>query len=154
MLNERLEPRGTAVSGVREKTYTGSADVVRKTVRQRGVTGLYRGVQVLLTGTIPTYALRSEEEPWEHVTSGHNTFLSQVRNIRLPQGPGDWGPGCAQPGSEDGVRPRGGDDGGRAGGHLDRDPQGAAHRRPKETQAKIQGALPCCNHYRQKRGEC
>ena len=63
MLNERLEPRGTAVSGVREKTYTGSADVVRKTVRQRGVTGLYRGVQVLLTGTIPTYALRSEEEP-------------------------------------------------------------------------------------------
>lgn len=58
MLNERLEPFGTAISGAREKTYTGSADVVRQTVRQRGVTGLYRGVQVLLTGTIPTYALR------------------------------------------------------------------------------------------------
>ena len=45
----------------REKTYTGSLDVVRQTVKQRGVTGLYRGVQVLLTGAIPTYALRSGE---------------------------------------------------------------------------------------------
>ena len=59
MLSERLTPVGTAVSGIREKTYSGSVDVVRQTVRQRGVTGLYRGVQVLLTGTIPTYALRS-----------------------------------------------------------------------------------------------
>jgi len=42
----------------REKTYTGSLDVVKQTVKQRGVTGLYRGVQVLLTGAIPTYALR------------------------------------------------------------------------------------------------
>ena len=59
MLSDRLAPLATAVSGVREKTYSGSVDVVRQTVRQRGVTGLYRGVQVLLTGTIPTYALRS-----------------------------------------------------------------------------------------------
>ena len=43
----------------KEKRYTGSLDVVRQTVKQRGVTGLYRGVQVLLTGAIPTYALRS-----------------------------------------------------------------------------------------------
>ena len=45
----------------REKTYAGSLDVVRQTMMQRGVTGLYRGVQVLLTGAIPTYALRSGE---------------------------------------------------------------------------------------------
>ena len=45
----------------REKTYTGSLDVVKQTVKQRGITGLYRGVQVLLTGAIPTYALRSGE---------------------------------------------------------------------------------------------
>ena len=51
------------------------------------------------------------------------------------------------------MRPRRGDDGGRAGGHLDRDPQGAAHRRPKKAQAKIQGTLPCCSHYCQGRGE-
>ena len=43
----------------REKAYSGSLDVVRQTVKQRGVTGMYRGVQVLLTGAIPTYALRS-----------------------------------------------------------------------------------------------
>ena len=38
----------------KEKRYTGSLDVVRQTVKQRGVTGLYMGVQVLLTGAIPT----------------------------------------------------------------------------------------------------
>ena len=43
----------------KEKAYSGSLDVVRQTVKQRGVTGMYRGVQVLLTGAIPTYALRS-----------------------------------------------------------------------------------------------
>ena len=43
----------------KERRYTGSLDVLRQTVKQRGVTGLYRGVQVLLTGAIPTYALRS-----------------------------------------------------------------------------------------------
>ena len=76
MLSERLTHVCTAVSGVREKTYSGSVDVVRQTVRQRGVTGLYRGVQVLLTGTIPTYALRSaslvtSKDPWQTLQVRH-----------------------------------------------------------------------------------
>lgn len=58
MLSKQLQPLGTAVGHSTVKTYSGSVDVVRQTLRQRGVTGLYKGVQVLLTGTIPTYALR------------------------------------------------------------------------------------------------
>ena len=58
MLTKQLQPLGTAVGHSTVKTYSGSVDVVRQTLRQRGVTGLYKGVQVLLTGTIPTYALR------------------------------------------------------------------------------------------------
>jgi len=40
------------------KTYTGCMDVVRKTVQEKGVRGMYRGISILLTGTIPTYAVR------------------------------------------------------------------------------------------------
>ena len=47
-----------ALVSKREKMYSGSFDVVRKTLKERGVLGMYRGVQVLLTGTIPTYAIR------------------------------------------------------------------------------------------------
>merc|ERR1712055_767025 len=42
----------------REKKYTGSLDVVKKTVKERGIRGMDRGITVLLTGTIPTYAVR------------------------------------------------------------------------------------------------
>ena len=53
-----LSPIATVLSSCKEKIYTGSVDVVKKTVRERGLGGLYSGVQVLLTGTIPTYAVR------------------------------------------------------------------------------------------------
>ena len=58
MLCTRLSLTGTGLSSNIEKMYSGSLDVVRRTVQERGVSGLYRGVQVLLTGTIPTYAVR------------------------------------------------------------------------------------------------
>ena len=58
MLCNRLSLTGIGLTSRIEKMYSGSIDVVRTTVRERGVTGLYRGVQVLLTGTIPTYAVR------------------------------------------------------------------------------------------------
>ena len=41
MLCEKLTPQGTVVSGNRLKTYSGSADVVRQTVRQRGAVLMY-----------------------------------------------------------------------------------------------------------------
>ena len=58
LLCSRLKLSGTGLASRTEKLFSGSVDVVRKTVRDKGVTGLYRGVQVLLTGTIPTYAVR------------------------------------------------------------------------------------------------
>jgi len=53
-----LSPIATVLSSCKQNTYAGSVDVVKKTVKERGFLGLYRGVQVLLTGTIPTYAVR------------------------------------------------------------------------------------------------
>jgi len=53
-----LSPLATVLSSKIERTYSGSVDVVRKTIKERGVRGMYRGVQVLLTGTVPTYAVR------------------------------------------------------------------------------------------------
>ena len=53
-----LTPIATVLSSCKQKVYAGSLDVIKKTVRERGVVGLYRGVQVLLAGTIPTYAVR------------------------------------------------------------------------------------------------
>jgi len=41
-----------------KKAYTGCMDVVRKTVQEKGVRGMYRGISILLAGTIPTYAVR------------------------------------------------------------------------------------------------
>merc|ERR1711903_187616 len=40
------------------KAYNGSVDVVKKTFRNKGVTGMYKGVTVLLCGAIPTYSVR------------------------------------------------------------------------------------------------
>ena len=40
------------------KRYTGIADCVKKTVKSHGVTGLYRGLSVLLYGSIPKSAVR------------------------------------------------------------------------------------------------
>jgi len=50
--------KATSLNSSQVKLYTGSADVVRQTVRERGLGGMYRGVTVLLTGTVPTYAVR------------------------------------------------------------------------------------------------
>lgn len=38
--------------------YTGIADVVKQTVRDKGVTGLYRGLPPLLYGSVPKSAVR------------------------------------------------------------------------------------------------
>lgn len=40
------------------KQYTGIADCVKKTVKGHGVFGLYRGLSVLLYGSIPKSAVR------------------------------------------------------------------------------------------------
>jgi solute carrier family 25 citrate transporter 1 len=40
------------------KQYNGIVDCVKKTVQQRGVLGLYRGLSVLLYGSIPKSAVR------------------------------------------------------------------------------------------------
>jgi solute carrier family 25 citrate transporter 1 len=42
----------------REKRYTGPIDCVKKTVKEHGVRGLYRGLSVLLYGSIPKSAVR------------------------------------------------------------------------------------------------
>jgi len=48
----------TILQARKVRTYEGSLDVVRKTVKERGVRGMYKGVTVLLSGTVPTYAVR------------------------------------------------------------------------------------------------
>ena len=40
------------------RLYTGSRDCIRKTVSEHGVKGLYRGLDVLLYGSIPKSAVR------------------------------------------------------------------------------------------------
>ena len=40
------------------KRYNGIADCVRKTIQTNGVGGLYRGLSVLLYGSIPKSAVR------------------------------------------------------------------------------------------------
>jgi solute carrier family 25 (mitochondrial citrate transporter), member 1 len=40
------------------KRYNGIADCVKKTVQERGFFGLYRGLSVLLYGSIPKSAVR------------------------------------------------------------------------------------------------
>lgn len=41
-----------------QKQYTGIADCVKKTVKSHGFFGLYRGLSVLLYGSIPKSAVR------------------------------------------------------------------------------------------------
>ncbi|KAL1131153.1 hypothetical protein AAG570_012390 [Ranatra chinensis] len=48
----QLDEKGEA------KKYTGVADCVKKTIRSHGVLGLYRGLSVLLYGSIPKAAVR------------------------------------------------------------------------------------------------
>jgi len=50
--------RATVLESRNVKAYKGSADVVRKTIRERGVRGMYKGISVLLFGTVPTYSVR------------------------------------------------------------------------------------------------
>ena len=50
--------KATILESKNVKAYTGSVDVVKKTIRQKGVTGMYKGVTVLLCGAIPTYSVR------------------------------------------------------------------------------------------------
>ena len=53
-----FSPMATILQIRKVRTYEGSLDVVRKTVKERGVRGMYKGVTVLLSGTVPTYAVR------------------------------------------------------------------------------------------------
>jgi len=50
--------RATVIQSKNVKLYNGSMDVVKKTVRERGVKGMYKGVTVLLCGTVPLYSVR------------------------------------------------------------------------------------------------
>eukprot|EP00092_Neocalanus_flemingeri_P017642 GFUD01019085.1.p1 GENE.GFUD01019085.1~~GFUD01019085.1.p1 ORF type:complete len:327 (+),score=69.73 GFUD01019085.1:84-1064(+) len=50
--------RATFLASELVRVYTGSVDVVKKTVKARGIRGMYRGVTVLLSGTVPMYAVR------------------------------------------------------------------------------------------------
>ena len=45
-------------SGTTAKKYDGIVDCVKKTVKTNGVRGLYRGLSVLLYGSIPKSAVR------------------------------------------------------------------------------------------------
>ena len=45
-------------AGTSAKQYDGIMDCVRKTVKKHGVFGLYRGLSVLLYGSIPKSAVR------------------------------------------------------------------------------------------------
>jgi len=51
-------PVATILESKKIKTYDGSMDVVKKTIKEKGLRGMYRGVNVLLAGTVPTYAVR------------------------------------------------------------------------------------------------
>ena len=53
-----FSPMATILQTRKVRTYEGSLNVVRKTVKERGVRGMYKGVTVLLSGTVPTYAVR------------------------------------------------------------------------------------------------
>ena len=48
------------------KRYNGIWDCVRKTVHERGVFGLYRGLSVLVYGSIPKSAVRLVNKYFNH----------------------------------------------------------------------------------------
>jgi len=50
--------RATVLQSKNVKAYEGSLDVIKKTIKERGIKGMYRGISVLLSGTVPTYAVR------------------------------------------------------------------------------------------------
>lgn len=53
----QLDEKGKAGSGG-QKQYSGIIDCVKKTVKSKGVLGLYRGLSVLVYGSIPKSAVR------------------------------------------------------------------------------------------------
>jgi len=57
-ISRGFSPLATILQTRKVKAYEGSVDVVRKTVKERGAKGMYRGITVLLSGTIPMYAVR------------------------------------------------------------------------------------------------
>lgn len=68
-LDEGSSRRGEA------KRYNGMIDCAKKTIQNRGVFGLYRGLSVLLYGSIPKSAVRYENE---HSRRSPLNFLDQV----------------------------------------------------------------------------
>jgi len=89
MLSQHLKMSGTGVIARTEKLFTGSIDVLRKTIREKGFFGLYRGVQVLLTGTIPTYAVRFGTFDYlKQTVSGGDGRLSPVQRMLCGLGAG------------------------------------------------------------------
>jgi len=89
LLCQNFTRLGTGLGHKTEKLYLGSVDVVKKTVRERGFFGMYRGVQVLLTGTIPTYAVRfGTFDTLKHMVSGGQGSLSPVSRMFCGLGAG------------------------------------------------------------------
>ena len=56
--NTKYKYRATQLLVDTIKNYNGSKDVIKKTVSNKGLTGLYKGCSVLLMGAIPMYAVR------------------------------------------------------------------------------------------------
>eukprot|EP00092_Neocalanus_flemingeri_P036477 GFUD01039719.1.p1 GENE.GFUD01039719.1~~GFUD01039719.1.p1 ORF type:complete len:332 (+),score=61.56 GFUD01039719.1:126-1121(+) len=50
--------RATVLESKNVKLFNGSADVVKKTINAKGLKGMYKGVSVLLCGSVPTYSIR------------------------------------------------------------------------------------------------
>lgn len=61
--------------------YNGAIDCIRKTVAERGVRGLYRGLPVLVYGTIPVASVRCVNFQIDSLLD----FFFQIRPIRVPK---------------------------------------------------------------------
>ncbi|PSN56836.1 putative tricarboxylate transport protein [Blattella germanica] len=76
-------------SGTSSKQYTGIADCVKKTVQRHGVLGLYRGLSVLLYGSIPKSAVRfGAFESFKGFVVGDNGTLGPVDRMLCGLGAG------------------------------------------------------------------
>lgn len=57
-LDEKGGKAGAGAAAGAQRQYTGIVDCVKKTVQSKGVLGLYRGLSVLIYGSIPKSAVR------------------------------------------------------------------------------------------------
>lgn len=85
----QISPMATVLQSKQVRQYEGSLDVVKKTVKEKGIKGMYKGVTVLLSGTVPTYAVRFGT--FDHLKSsfaGADGQLSPVGRLACGLGAG------------------------------------------------------------------